>query len=103
VQGWVGLRCAHTTFDVVVASNLSVVDTSAREGPVGILRAAIDHGADVNADDTNQRTPFHLAVNNTLVEAGANIDRRETRERDTRDGRDGEKLSKMDQADTTSC
>ena len=61
-----------------------VLHRAAREGQVDILKAVIEHGADVNAVDAHQRTALHCAtVNNhavsidVLVEAGASVDGRD--------------------------
>ena len=59
----------------------SVIHIAAKEGVVDILRAAIEHGADVDAADTLQKTALHLAAEyneaeaiDVLVEAGANTE-----------------------------
>ena len=59
----------------------SMVHIAATEGHMVILRALIDHGADVNDVDTDQRTALHRAAEynkaeaiDVLVEAGASID-----------------------------
>ena len=60
-----------------------VVQVAAQQGSVDIVRAVIEHGADVNAADTHQQSALHLATRcnkagaiDVLVEAGANIEAR---------------------------
>jgi len=62
----------------------SVVDIAAQEGHVPILRALIEHGADVNAADTELCTALHIAAHHNrveavdvLVEAGADVEARD--------------------------
>lgn len=69
----VSLRCG--------AVKGSAVHMAAEMGRLGILRAMIEHGADVNAGDTNHCTALHVAASenkveaiNVLVEAGGNIE-----------------------------
>ena len=61
----------------------SVVHLVAEKGHVDILRAAIEHGVDLGATDSNQWTALHHAASynkvetiDALVEAGANIEAR---------------------------
>ena len=61
----------------------SVAQAAARSGHVDILKAAIEHGADVDAVDKHQNTALHRAAeadeveaSKVLVEAGANIEAR---------------------------
>eukprot|EP00903_Cladosiphon_okamuranus_P013895 g12923.t1 len=69
----VSLRCG--------ALKGSAVHMAAELGHVDILRAAIEHGADVNATDANHCTALHSAASenkvgaiDVLVEAGGNIE-----------------------------
>ena len=69
----VGLRCG--------ALRASAAHMAAERGHAEILRATIEHGADVNASDTNHCTALHGAASENkvgaidmLVEAGANIE-----------------------------
>ena len=62
-------------------SQTSVAHLACREKHTEVLKAAIEHGADVNAVDTYQRTHLDNAAGHncveaidTLVKAGANID-----------------------------
>ena len=64
-------------------SQQSVAHVAIDEGHVDVLRAAIEHGADLNAADADQHTALHLAVlcNRmkpivVLAKAGANMDAR---------------------------
>ena len=64
--------------------NMSVVHIAAERGHVGILRAAIEHGADVKAADIVHRTALHYTADisdaeaiDVLVEAGADIEARD--------------------------
>ena len=59
----------------------SVLQAAAERGDVGIMKAAIERGADVDVVDRRQRTPLHAAVSSNsseaidlLVAAGANIE-----------------------------
>ncbi len=58
--------------------NMSVVHLAAQKGHVDILRAVIEHGADVEATDDDQATALHYCAEaeaiDFLVEAGANIE-----------------------------
>lgn len=69
----VSLRCG--------ALKGSAVHMAAERGRLGILRATIEHGADVNTGDTNHCTALHVAASENkvkaidmLVEAGGNIE-----------------------------
>ena len=74
------LRCGEFGSPVVIVA--------AQEGYVDIVRAVIEHGADVDAADTHQRTALHAAAwynragaIDVLVEAGTNIESRDARGR----------------------
>ena len=63
---------------------VSVIELAVETGHMGILRAAIEHGADVNAVDSQRCTTLHSAAFqdkteaiNVLVEAGANLEARD--------------------------
>ena len=73
----VGIRCGGL--------KKSVVDVAAGEGHVDIMRAAIEHGADVNAATTSLTTALHSAADrdeveaiDALLKAGSNIEARST-------------------------
>lgn len=62
---------------------LSVAHIAAQERQVGILRAMMDHRADVNAADEEASTPLHCTAAhneaeavNVLIDAGANFEAR---------------------------
>ena len=66
------------------ASRASVVQTAVDNGDMDILMAVLQHGADVDAADAQQRTALHFAATNNrfdaidaLVEAGASIEARD--------------------------
>ena len=63
----------------------SVLHMAAKEGHVDILRAAIEHGADVDAADREECTALHIAAHHNrakaidvLVQAGADIQVRDS-------------------------
>ncbi|CAM9443039.1 unnamed protein product, partial [Ectocarpus sp. 12 AP-2014] len=67
---------------------LSPLDSAVSDGRMGVLRAHILHGVDVNAGDSTGYTALHTAADNNqgaaaraLVKAGADIEARDVRQR----------------------
>lgn len=67
---------------------LSPLDSAVSDGRMGVLRALILHGVDVNAGDSTGYTALHTAAGNNqgvaaraLVKAGADVEARDVRQR----------------------